>query len=201
MYNGQTPIYVGCCHSTTAGNLSAVQQFFSGQIDEFFFIRGVALYTSNFEVPTTPFGGYIELKYIESTGVQYINTGFKSNQNTRFLGQISYYNVSSSTNAFSSKEAKKFCPEINSNNKLITYYGENNHTFEIDAEGIRILIQLVLVLFHDQRRIIAALRVPQLDPVDLQRQISFLCGCKVRLIADCKGFLHRHFRKRSNDSC
>lgn len=135
MYNGHTPIYVGCCHSTTAGNLSAVQQFFSGQIDEFFFIKGVALYTSNFEVPTTPFGGYIELKYIESTGVQYINTGFKSNQNTRFLGQISYYNVSSSTNAFSSKEAKNFCPEINSNNKLITYYGGSNHTFEIDAEG------------------------------------------------------------------
>lgn len=48
--------------------------------------------------------GYIELKYIESTGIQYIDTGFKPNQNSRITLQLAHTSTVSSY-LFSASEA------------------------------------------------------------------------------------------------
>ena len=34
--------------------------------------------------------GYTQLKYIESTGTQYINTGFKPNQDARVVANLKF---------------------------------------------------------------------------------------------------------------
>ena len=129
MYNAQTPIYVGCCHSTTESDPSAVQQIFSGRIDEFFFINGTALYTSNFQVPKDPFGPYTELEYIESTGTQYIDTDFKHNQNTRMIADIDFNPSTYWQSAFGSwggpnaSPKKFFGGEYSTTGNYNAYYG------------------------------------------------------------------------------
>lgn len=46
--------------------------------------RGVYVGAPNFEPVTLP-SGYTQLEYLQSTGTQYIDTGFKPNQNTRVV--------------------------------------------------------------------------------------------------------------------
>lgn len=84
---------------------------------------------------------YTELEYIGSTGTQYINTGFKHNQNTRFVADMELENANRAWvypfGSFGSTNYNSlFCVEIYTDFKLTTYYGSTTrHEFGITANG------------------------------------------------------------------
>ena len=51
--------------------------------------------------------GYVELEYIESSGTQYIDTGFKPNQNTRVVAKMDGYSVGTAQWYFGSRDGTK----------------------------------------------------------------------------------------------
>lgn len=92
---------------------------------------------------------YTELTYLEANGTQYIDTGFKHNQNTRFVADMEFSNVKSYTYPFGSfggAQANQllFVGELDNNNphKIGTYYktkygfssilAEGRHTFDLN---------------------------------------------------------------------
>lgn len=77
-----------------------------------------------------PIGTYTRLEYIESTGTQYIDTGFKPNQNTRIETKI-VCPVNGTNNwvfgARKSTTANKFCFVANANGYYQSQFGSENY--------------------------------------------------------------------------
>ena len=72
--------------------------------------QGISVDYARVELPRPQPGrlpeGYTELEYIESSGTQWIDTGFKPNQDTQVLAEINYVNTSAAYNcAFGSRDA------------------------------------------------------------------------------------------------
>lgn len=79
-----------------------------------------------------------EIEYLESTGTQYIDTGFKHNQDTRFVAQMSFVKVKAWKYPFGSfggaKDTNKlFCLETNDSGVLGSYYRASK-SFGITAQ-------------------------------------------------------------------
>ena len=89
LYQAQSPLYIGCRHSTTSGDLTKTQQFFNGRIDDFIVVKGTALWTSNFTPPNKQYGnvnafqGYVigneEESYSSNEEYTYQKYGNESN--------------------------------------------------------------------------------------------------------------------------
>lgn len=79
--------------------------------------------------------GYRQLEYIQSTGTQYINTGFKPNNNTRVVMDLLYTGNESISNEFgawnSSNNASFICLTTGKNN-LYPFYGNASQAVSVD---------------------------------------------------------------------
>ena len=78
-----------------------------------------------------------KIEYLQGASTQYIDTGFKHNQDTRFVCKINYSNVQAWSYPFGSYGNAKgtntlFCAETNASNQLTTYY-KTAHNFSIAA--------------------------------------------------------------------
>ena len=94
--------------------------------------------------------GYKRLEYIQSTGTQYINTGFKPNNNTRVVMDLLYTGNESISNEFgawnSSNNASFICLTTGKNN-LYSFYGNTSkqvsanrtvrHTVDMDRNVVK----------------------------------------------------------------
>lgn len=74
-----------------------------------------------------------EVEYLESDGNQYIDTEFKNNQDTRFLGKFKFTEYKQWAHLFGSfggvrNSSKVFCEENYSNTQVQTYYGPTSGT-------------------------------------------------------------------------
>lgn len=83
---------------------------------------------------------YTRLDYLESTGTQYIDTGFKHNQDTRFVADFEFSNVQNWTYPIGSfgganGAGKLFTIQVNSGKILGTIYGNKNTNSNISANG------------------------------------------------------------------
>ena len=74
--------------------------------------------------------GYTQVEYIESTGNEYIDTGYKPNTNSRVKVQVSnYYNTNTSQTIFGARQATNnaaFCVLVTTNGQYRTDYGSVN---------------------------------------------------------------------------
>lgn len=94
--------------------------------------------------------GYTELAYIQSSGTQYIDTGFKPNNNTRVVMELLYTGSESISNEFgawnSSNNASFICLTTGKNN-LYPFYGNTSkqvsanrtvrHTVDMDKNVVK----------------------------------------------------------------
>lgn len=77
--------------------------------------------------------GYTELKYIESTGTQYIDTGFKPNHNTRVLAKVKLLNNKASAWAFGARRTnttKMFTFTASKAGYYTTDYGDTKEAYD-----------------------------------------------------------------------
>lgn len=90
--------------------------------------------------------GYIQLKYIQSTGTQYINTEFNPNQDTKIVTDMAYFGESGA-NIFGTYYRQSIFTQynfrlaVNSDNNFVFYwrnssvigptYDQNRHLFEL----------------------------------------------------------------------
>jgi hypothetical protein len=93
--------------------------YYRGYLDDYR-VSNIARWTKDFKVPKSPYSadlvikareiekgyvgaarylpeGYTQLDYIESTGTQYIDTGFKPNQDTKIYMNVTPLNLDSAT--------------------------------------------------------------------------------------------------------
>lgn len=87
--------------------------------------------------------GYVELEYIESTGTQYINTGFIPNQDTRAVLDIESDEAIPECHVFGSRSgmsSDEFCVLIDAQLKWRTDYGTSQVTTNSAPRSGRILI-------------------------------------------------------------
>lgn len=82
---------------------------------------------------------YTPIEYIESSGTQYIDTGFKHNQNTRMVADLSFSDISNWSYPFgsfggSNGTNKLFCAEIDDTQHLGSYFG-SSYKISITASG------------------------------------------------------------------
>ena len=79
--------------------------------------------------------GFTKLAYIQSSGTQYINTGFKPNNNTRVVMDLLYTGSESISNEFgawnSSNNASFICLTTGQNN-LYPFYGNASQTVSVN---------------------------------------------------------------------
>ncbi len=88
--------------------------------------------------------GYAQVEYIESTGTQYINTGFTPNQSTRVVIDVDMAAATSTKGIFgcrSSGSSNGFCVWQASGNKLLSYYGTEYVEMPVTSTGGRFLIE------------------------------------------------------------
>lgn len=94
---------------------------------------------SDYQLPD----GYTQLEYIESTGTQYINTGFIPNQNTRAVLDIESDEAIPECHVFGSRagmSSDEFCVLIDAQLKWRTDYGTSQVTTSSAPRSGRILI-------------------------------------------------------------
>ena len=110
------------------------------------FMRKGETHTSPLALPA----GYTKLAYIQSSGTQYINTGFKPNNNTRVVMDLLYTGSESASNEFgawnSSNNASFICLTTGQNN-LYPFYGNASkivsvnrtarHTVDMDKNVVK----------------------------------------------------------------
>lgn len=73
--------------------------------------------------------GYTELEYIESSGAQYINTGFQHNQNTRIVMDVQSTNITANSWAFEGRIA------TNSARHGVFFYYSSGNLWNMDYSG------------------------------------------------------------------
>lgn len=73
--------------------------------------------------------GYIPLEYIESTGSQYIDTGFKMNQDTRVVMKVKATSISANAWAFEGRTSNS------SASKGVFFYYSSNKLWNVDYNG------------------------------------------------------------------
>ena len=83
---------------------------------------------------------YVAIEYLESTGTQWIDTGYKHNQNTRIIGDIDFQPVGSWKSPFGSwggsrSSKKMFGGEYDGNTTFTLYYG-NGSTSSINDKSV-----------------------------------------------------------------
>ena len=82
-----------------------------------------------------------EVEYLQGDGTAYIDTGFKHDQDTRYVCQLALSSVATWSYPFgsfggASGTNKLFTFGINSNKRITTYYGTGtSHAFSISASG------------------------------------------------------------------
>ena len=79
--------------------------------------------------------GYKRLEYIQSTGTQYINTGFKPNNNTRVVMDLLYTgseNISNEFGAWNSSNNASFICLTTGQNNLYPFYGNASQTVSVN---------------------------------------------------------------------
>ena len=74
-------------------------------------------------------GGYTPVEYIESTGAQYIDTGFKMNQDTRVVMKVKASSISANAWAFEGRISSS------SASKGVFFYYSNNKLWNVDYNG------------------------------------------------------------------
>ena len=87
--------------------------------------------------------GYLELTYIESTGTQYIDTGFKPNQNTRVVVDISATTSHTTKTVFGARigyQNVDYTLWYASDTTLQSNYGDNAGTFSVGSIAQRLTI-------------------------------------------------------------
>ena len=72
---------------------------------------------------------YVKLEYIESTGTQYIDTGFKMNQNTRVVMKVKATSISANAWAFEGRTS------TSSASKGVFFYYSSNKLWNVDYNG------------------------------------------------------------------
>ena len=70
--------------------------------------------------------GYTELAYIQSSGTQYINTGFKDNQNTRVVMHVKPVSITANAWAFEGRTA------VDKNKKGVFFYFSSGSLWNAD---------------------------------------------------------------------
>lgn len=89
-------------------------------------------------IPTS----YTPVEYIKSSGTQYIDTGFKHNQNTRIVAKFEIDDYRAWAFLFGSYGGANAYPrrllgvDVNNSGKFGSYYGYSYETFNINALGI-----------------------------------------------------------------
>lgn len=74
-------------------------------------------------------GGYTPVEYIESTGAQYIDTGFKMNQDTRVVMKVKATSISANAWAFEGRTSSS------SASKGVFFYYSSNKLWNVDYNG------------------------------------------------------------------
>ena len=96
--------------------------------------KGAYIGVGNF-VPRALPDGYTQVEYIESTGTQYINTGFKPNNNTRVVMDLLYTgseSVSNEFGAWNAGNAGAFISLTTGRNNLYPFYGSTSKQVSVD---------------------------------------------------------------------
>lgn len=91
--------------------------------------KGAYIGVENFTPIALP-SGYTQVEYIESSGTQYINTGFKANQNTRVKMKFTYKSGDVVFGAYDAGGSNAYALQAVSG-KWYTYHGNSNATSSI----------------------------------------------------------------------
>ena len=84
--------------------------------------------------------GYVELEYIESSGTQYIDTGFKPNQNTRVVAKMDGYSVGTDQWYFGSRDGTNVNAFgfMSTGDRFRSDYGTNTIAFDAGPGDLEI---------------------------------------------------------------
>lgn len=114
--------------------------------------KGAYIGIPTFEKRTLP-SGYTQVEYIQSSGTQYIDTGFKPNQNTRLVAEIAFLgtvgqNVAGVRKSTSDTTNRFGIVSISSASKLGAFFGtsliqgvsfdSSKHKYELSSAGLTV---------------------------------------------------------------
>lgn len=94
----------GAYNYTDLNRVTACMDYLNERLTGLGYVTGYHPIIVHPETPPEPVGplpeGYTQLEYIESTGTQYIDTGFKPNQDTRLVCSVDFPAISASSGAW-----------------------------------------------------------------------------------------------------
>lgn len=103
--------------------------------------------------------GYQQVEYIQSSGTQYIDTGFQPNQNTRVVADLEYLSGDAAFCAYSqSNGSNSFGLQAVSSGYWFVYYGSSSKQTECQAKTGRYIVDVNknVVMFNDTTTTLAA---------------------------------------------